>query len=381
VNKPFRYQEKGTFFAQVARHLEETGAEELRELGARGTKPDYRGIRFRSTPEEVCAIVYRTRLCTRVFAPLIRFDCHSDRYLYKTASEIDWTRLLDVSDTFAVSATVTHSSIRHSKYAALRVKDAIADFFRERTGKRPSVDRREPDIQFHVHVQNNRATIHLDLGGGSLHRRGYRAGSVEAPMQETVAAAVIRFSGWDGERALVDPMCGSGTLLAEALMHSCRIPAGYLRDKFGFARLPEFDAEAWARTRRGFDGAIRPFPAPISGFDIDADAVRAARENLTRLPHGSEVALSREDFFSMDDLQNRTIIVNPPYGLRIGGRGRIEDFYTEIGDHLKHHASGSVCFLYAGKRELLKNVGLRTTWKKELVSGALDGRLAKYDLY
>lgn len=383
MSKQFRYQEEPHFFAQIAHHLEDEGAKELLELGASSATASYRGIRFTAEPGTLYGIVYGTRLCTRVLAPLIRFDCHSDRYLYKTAAAIAWNEMFTVTETFAVTATVSHSIIRHSKFAALRLKDAIVDFFRENAGERPSVDRTNPDILFHLHIENNKATIYLDAGGGSLHRRGYRRESVEAPMQETVAAAIIRYSGWDGERALYDPMCGSGTLLAEALMHVCRIPAAYLRPRFGFEKLPDFDLDMWNRIKEKRDRLIRPIPdtGALAGSDVHAEAIKAARTNLSQLPHGDQVKLSRKDLFRLDGLSAQTIVTNPPYGLRIGRRDQIASFYTELGNFLKRKCNGSTCFLYAGKKDLLKHVGLKASWKKPLVSGALDGRLARYELY
>lgn len=379
----FRYQKNNTYFAQVAHPIEELGAAELTELGARSVEAQYRGIRFQADQATLYRVVYGSRLCNRILAPLIRFDCHSDRYLYKTASSIDWSQFLDVNSTFAISATVSQSNIKHSQYAALRMKDAIIDYFREKTGSRPDIDRRNPDVWFGLHIQNNQATISLDAAGGSLHRRGYRKKSVEASMQETVAAAIIRMSGWNGETPLIDPMCGSGTLLAEALMHVCKIPAGYLRSSFGFEQLPDFNRWVWNSVRSDMKKQIRPIPdtAQITGSDVDKEAISASKENLGNLPHGSSVSLKCSKYSARGPLTGSTIVVNPPYGRRIGKNTDIEQFYKDFGDFLKNECSGSVCYLYAGKRELLKSVGLRASWKKPLVNGALEGRLARYDLY
>lgn len=383
MDHPYRYQNDGKFFAQIAHHLEDLGCEELKHLGASSAKSAYRGIWFSAETTDLYKIVYQTRLCSRVLAPLIRFDCHSDRYLYKTASSIAWSDFLSTDQTFAISATVSHSRIRHSKFAALRLKDAIVDFFREHYGDRPGVDRHAPDVLFHLHIENNKATIHLDVGGGSLHRRGYRIDTVEAPMQETVAAAIIRYSEWDGEVSLHDPMCGSGTLLAEALMSVCRIPAAYLIPTLGFQRMPNFDSADWNRIKKEFDGQIRPIPESIElvGSDISSKSVAATKKNLQRLPGGDAVRVFQKDVFRLEGIPDQAIITNPPYGLRIRNRNDITSFYGRFGDFLKQKCKGSTCFLYTGKRELLKSVGLKTTWKKPLVSGALEGRLARYDLY
>ena len=239
----FTYQKSDRYFAQIAEGLEDLGRKELQELGARDIKPGYRGFYFSADKDSLYRLSYCSRLLSRVLAPLILFDCHSAKYLYKTACKIDWASLIDLKDTFAVKANVSHSKITHSQYASLRLKDAIVDVFRSNTGERPNVDTKTPDVLFNLYIQNNKATIYLDTSGASLHRRGYRLQSIAAPMQEIVAAAIIRLSAWDGSRPLVDPMCGSGTLLCEAMMHYCRIPAGFLRKKFGLESLPDFDAK------------------------------------------------------------------------------------------------------------------------------------------
>ena len=378
----YQYQQTRRFFAQIAGGLEETGQEELTELGATSIAPAYRGLYFDADDATLYRINYQTRLLTRVLAPLLTFDCHSDRYLYKTARSIDWTDFLTLETTFAIFANVSHSNISHSKYAALRLKDAIVDDFRDRTGQRPSIDTRTPDVWFNLHIENNQAIISLDTSGGSLHRRGYRAETGDAPMQETVAAAAVRFSGWDGSTPLYDPMCGAGTLLAEALMQYAHIPAGFLRDDFGFEHLPDFDAAIWQAVKQQADSQICPIPPGlIAGSDIDRQAVAAARTNLQTLPGGEAVDLKVQDFHTIESLENVTILSNPPYGLRMGREEDLSTFYQSFGDFLKQRCTGSTAYIYFGKREWIKSMGLRASWKKPLVSGALDGRLVKYEMY
>jgi len=382
----FAYQETHRYFAQVADGAEELSAAELADLGAVDVKPGYRGLYFTADTRSLYRINYAARLTTRVFAPLSTFDCHSAKYLYRRAGEIPWGDVLSVGDTFAVFANVSNSAIRHSQYAALRVKDAIADQFREATGgRRPSVAPHDPDVGVNLYIQGNRATISLETSGGSMHRRGYRVESVAAPMQETVAAAIIAMTEWDGETPLVDPMCGSGTLLAEALMRYSRIPSGYLRARFarfGFERLPDFDPDAWRAVKREADGAIRRAPEGlISGSDVSAEAVRAARTNCRALPGGDAVAVARGAFESIERIENATIVCNPPYGLRMGKKDAMPEFVRAFGDFLKQRCTGSRAFVYFGHRELIKSVGLRSAWKRALPSGGLDGRLVKYELY
>ena len=378
----YKYQEFPRFFAQIAGGSEELGAAELTELGATETSAAYRGVYFSADHEALYRINYCSRLATRVLAPLTSFNCHNPDYLYRTAREIDWSDFLDPASTFAVFANLSNSKIRHSKYAALRVKDAVVDQFREATGRRPSIDTRDPDLWLNLYIENNHATISLGTSGGSLHRRGYRSGAGDAPLQETVAAAIIRMTGWNGERPLYDPMCGSGTLAAEALMHYCRIPAAYLRDRFGFERLPDFDEALWHRVKAEADGAVRPLPdGLIAGSDVDGEVVERARANLRTLPSGENVALRRADFRELPPLEDVTLVVNPPYGVRMGRAEQAGSLITELGDFLKQKCTGSTAYIYVGKPALLKSVGLRSAWKKPLVNGALEGRLARFDLY
>ncbi len=378
----YQYQQTNRYFAQIAGGLEEAGANELASLGAKKISTAYRGAYFNADQRVLYKINYRARLATRILAPLIEFDCHSDRYLYKTAREVKWSDFLDPDSSFAVFANVSHSNISHSKFAALRLKDAIVDDFRDRTGSRPDVDTRSPDVWLNLHIENNHATISLDTSGGSLHRRGYKIASNTAPMQETVAAAVIHFSGWDGSTKLYDPFCGSGTLLIEGLMHYARIPAGYLRDKFGFERLPDFEEAIWKKEREESDAMIREVPEGlIAGSDRDRDSINAAKTNATQLIHGHMIDFKTCDFRAIEGLNECTIVANPPYGLRMGKSDALADFYKSLGDFFKQKCTGSSAFVYFGNRDWIKKIGLRSTWKKPLVNGALDGRLVKYEMY
>ncbi|MEN8143276.1 MAG: THUMP domain-containing protein [Thermodesulfobacteriota bacterium] len=378
----FAYQKYKRYFAQIAEGLEEEGVRELASLGAIDPEPAFRGIYFTAEPAKVCEITYQTRLCSRVLAPLISFDCHSPKYLYKTALKLPWELLLSKSGSFAIAATVANSRIKHSQYAALTLKDALVDSFREKFGSRPDVDRLNPDLQLNLYIEKNRAIISVDISGGSLHRRGYRQNSVKAPVQETLAAAIIRLSGWDGSRPLVDPMCGSGTLLCEALMKEGRVPAGYLRKRFGFENMPDFDRAAWRKTRKEIDLKIKDFsPGMIYGSDISKEAATAARSNLNLLPGGKDVVIKRCAFHDAGQIENAIIVSNPPYGIRLGNREVTADLLKDFGDFLKHNCQGSDAYLYFGRREMLKMIGLKPSLKKPLKNGGLEGVLARYQIY
>ena len=378
----FAYQQNQRYFAQIDEGLKDLGAEELQKLGALGIRLSFRGLYFEADKASLYRINYQSRLVTRVLAPLLAFPCHTTDRLYRQARQIPWKEIMDVNQTLAVFANLSNSHIRHSQYAALCLKDAIVDYFREDGGRRPDVRRIDPDVWINLFIENNRAVISLDTSGGSLHRRGYRREGVEAPMQETVAAAIIQWTGWNGSRPLVDPMCGSGTLLAEALMHYCGIPAAFLRRRFGFEQLPDFDRRLWTEVKISADRRIRPLPAGlVVGSDVTAEAVESARANLQKLPHGATVPIERMDYRRRRDLSERVIVCNPPYGMRLQPKASLEEFYRTLGDFLKQRCRGAVAYIYFGNREMLKHIGLKPSWKRPLTNGGIDGRLAKFEMY
>jgi putative N6-adenine-specific DNA methylase len=378
----YQYQKDCRYFAQIAESLKEAGAEELSELGAEDVRPEFSGIRFRADKSTLYRINYLTIILSRCLAPLISFACHDTDTLYQKAKQIEWDDFFVEGNTFAVSGNVSDSTISHSKYAALRLKDAVADYFKEKTGQRPDVSVRNPDILLNLHIRNDKAVISLDTSGGALHRRGYREETVSAPMQETVAAAIIRFSEWDGSVPLYDPLCGSGTLLCEALMRYSNIPAGVFRNRFGFEFLPDFEGAVWKQIKKEAEGRIRKLPKGlIAGSDVSAEAVSAARTNLMGLHYGNNVSVERADFRKLPVLEGHVIVTNPPYGIRMGRDENLEVFYKNFGDFLKQKCKGSAAFVYFGERDYIKKIGLKASWKKPIKAGGLDGRLVKYEMY
>ncbi|MDZ7318364.1 MAG: THUMP domain-containing protein [candidate division KSB1 bacterium] len=379
----FEYQQTQRFFAQIAGGLEPLGEEELARLGARQIELTFHGLYFEASLETLYRINYQSRFISRILAPLISFPCDNPQLLYNQARSVAWASLFSADQSFAIFANVSHSQITHSHYAALRVKDAIVDYFRMNFGRRPSIETIDPDVWIGLYIDHDMATISLDTSGGSLHRRGYRLASVEAPMQETVAAAIIHFADWvQAGRPLYDPMCGSGTLLSEALMAYCQVPAAFLRSRFGFEHLPDFEKNSWLAIKAEADRQIRPSPEGwIAGSDLSAQAIAAAKSNLQRLPDGNKIQLAITDFRHIEKLNNTIIVCNPPYGIRLGERKSLGSFYKSLGDFLKQRCRGSMAFIYFGNREWLKYIGLKPSWKKPLNNGGLDGRLAKFELY
>ena len=378
----FEYQKTDRFFAQIAGETEDLAVAELKEFGIKKVRQIYHGAWFKTDLEHIYRINYYSRLITRILAPLLTFDCHSTKYLQITASKIEWEKLLSPKDTFAIFSTVSNSNIKHSQYASLVLKDTIADYFREKTGIRPSIDKENPDVWINLHIERNKAQISLDTSGGSLHKRGYRSRSVKAPMQETLAATIIRHSGWDGKTPLLDPMCGSGTLLAEALLHYSKIPSTFRRKKFGFENLPDFDKEKWQKIKNDGERLQRDLPENlILGSDIDKDAVSATQTNLSSIPQGRKIKIKQADFCKLHGIENGTIICNPPYGIRMGNSEQMEKLYQDFGDFLKQKCKGTTAWIYCGNRKLIGSIGLKTSAKIPLKNGGLDGRLVKIEVY
>lgn len=377
----YEYKTNG-FFAQVTGKMENICQEELIELGAKETEVAYKGVYFKADLQTLYKINYTSRLASRILAPLITFPCRSTDYLYQKSKKIHWEDFCSLKKTFSISASVSNSRINNSLYASQCLKDGIADYFRSKNGKRPDVEVVNPDVRFNLHIEKDTATISLDTSGESLHKRGYRLLAGEAPMQETLAAAIIRISKWDGQNILYDPMCGSGTILCEALMHYCRIPAQTLRKKFGFYNLPEFNRNEWNKVKADSDSNVRPLLKNIiRGSDKSPDAIKIARKNLSRLPYSDAVELSSTSFDQIKEFESGTLITNPPYGIRLGESEEVQNLYKVFGDFLKTKCAGTSAFIYTGNPELRKFIGLKTTKRILLDNGKLEGLLLQIDSY
>jgi len=378
----YDYQKNNIYFAQAAGMMESICEQELIQLGAKNTKAAYRGVYFNADAPALYKINYLSRTITRVLAPLRNFHCKTSKDIMKAAMSIEWNSFFSVEQTFAITSSVNKSTINNSLYASQVLKDGIADFFRAKYEKRPNVDTVNPDIRFNLFIEKDKAILSLDTSGESLHKRGYRLLAGEAPMQETLAAAIIRLSKWDGDNPLMDCMCGSGTILCEALMHYCRIPAQYLRKNFGFFYLPDYDEKIWFQLKSELDKNIRPLKdGLITGSDKSQLTINTAKDNLSRLPFGDKVKLEAHPFQHIQKFENGTIIINPPYGIRLGIKKEIETLYKELGDFLKTRCNGTSAFIYVGDPELRKFIGLKTTKRTPLVNGKLEGVLLQIDSY
>jgi len=379
----YNYQKTNEYFAQVPGMMEELCEAELIELGAKNTKVAYRGISFTADSSVLYKINYTSRLTSRVLAPLISFQCDDTKILRTTSQQVKWDNFFSVEQSFAITASVSNSRITNSLAASQYLKDGIVDYFRNvNKGKRPDVKLDNPDIRFNLHIDQNTATISLDTSGQSLHKRGYRLFSGDAPMQETLAASLICVSNWNGEKPLWDCMCGSGTIIAEALMHYCRIPAQTLRKKFGFFFLPDFNKNIWNKIKNECDKEIRPLPKGlIIGSDMSDIVLKMARENLSHLPYSENIVLTCQKFQQVEKFENGVLITNPPYGIRLGTNEGAKLLFKELGDFIKQKCNGTSAFIYSGDPSLRKSIGLKTTRRIPLVNGKLEGVLFQIDSY
>ncbi len=379
----FEYQQHRHAFAKCASGLESLLADELNALGAERVRAVRLGVHAVLGPEALYRAVHRSRLASHILAPLLSFDCHSDRYLYATAMKLPWEAFMTVDSTFVIDAHVSGSHVSHSRYAAQKLKDALCDRFREQTGKRPSVDKDDPDVRINLVILQNRAVISLDAGGGSLHRRGYRTESGAAPVQETLAAAVALTADWQADAPLLDPMCGTGTLLAEALLRAGGVASGWKRDKYKAPMrcLPDFDEGVWKKVLAEDADLRRDVPAGlVRGGDTSSDALRASRTNLRLVPGGSRVELSRADVREQPGVQGGVVLVNPPYGERLEDKEQVTALYRDLGDWLKRECAGSRAYILCGHEDLQAALGLRSRVKLRLRNGPIPAPLIEAEI-
>lgn len=370
------------FFATTARGVEEVLAGELRALGMEIIAAETGGVRFRGDQATCYQANLRLRTASRVLMPLAEFRCETPQELYDRVRSIQWGRYLTPDMTLAVDCNLRDSKLTHSGFVALKAKDAIVDEIRDRCGRRPNVDTRDPDLRINIHLARNRCTMSLDTSGAPLDRRGYRLARTEAPLRETLAAALIELAGWDGSIPLVDPMCGSGTIPIEAALKASNRPPGLMR-RFAFQRWLDFDPDLWRRMiNEAQERALDSLPAPITGCDVSAKAIETARQNCGRAGVEKLVSFARGQIRDlMPPHPPGILIVNPPYGQRLGEEETLKPLYREIGDVMKQRCKGYTAYLLVGSSELAKCVGLKASRRIVLFNGPIECRLLKYELY
>ncbi len=375
-----RSEARERFFATSPRGLEHLLAAELSELGAAETQPTDGGVAFSGTLETLYRCNLGSRIASRLLWRIAAGTYRSEEDLYRAARAVDWPRWFDVDRTLRVNLSAIASPLKSLEFATLRIKDAVCDRFRDRFGRRPSVDTANPDVRIHAFLTSGDYTLYLDTSGEALFKRGYREGAGEAPLRENLAAGILRLAGWTPDLPLLDPMCGSGTFLAEAAQIALGIAPGAGRS-FGFERLHGFDAALWDRVRRERRVASAAMPR-IFGSDRDAGAVQTARRNLANAGVADHVRLSVADVTAIAaPAEEGVLVMNPPYGVRLEAQqDSLARFYPELGDALKRSFAGWRAYIFTGDLRLPKLIGLAPSRRTPLYNGAIECRLYEFRL-
>ena len=361
--------------------FEDLLADELLKLGAQDIEKGVRSVSFVGDKGFMYKSNLALRTAIKILKPIKSFWVKNEDDLYNQIHKIKWEDYLKPTGTLAVDATVHSLTFTHSKFVALKTKDAIVDRFREISGDRPNVDLRFPDLKVNVHIDRNQCTISLDTSGESLHRRGYKTDTNIAPISEVLAAGLVLLSGWDGQSDFMDPMCGSGTLLIEAAMIACNIPPNLMRKEFAFERWQDWDVELFETIEESLLKKTRDFHYKIIGYDKAPSAVRKAKQNVANAHLDAFISIKHDDFFKTEKTGEEKLhmVFNPPYGERL--EIDMENFYKSIGDTLKQGYSNTDAWFITSNLEALKHVGLRPSRKIKVFNGKLESRLVKYEMY
>jgi len=361
--------------------LEEVVADELRSLGAQDIKVLNRAVSFKGDKAMLYKSNLHLRTALKVLMPFAQIMIRDSMDLYKKIKRINWEDYMSVDGTLAVEATVNGDFFSHSQFVALKTKDAIVDQFREKYGRRPSVDLENPDLRINLHINERQCSVSLDSSGASLGKRGYRLDQVQAPLSEVLAAGIIALSGWDKKRDFIDPMCGSGTFSIEAALIASNMAPGRLRH-FNFEKWKDFDAQLWDSIKKEADAQIVVPACKIVGSDLDSRAVEIATSNAKNAKVDKLIQYRKMDFLNSDiHIENSIVLMNPPYGERLMDKDEIVPFYQAIGTQLKHHYENCEAWILSGNIDALKFIGLRPSRKIRLFNGPMECKLQKYELF
>lgn len=360
--------------------LEQVLARELTELGANNVEIGRRMVSFTGNKEMMYRANFQLHTAIRILKPIARFKARSAEDMYEEVRKIDWSKYILPGKTFSVDSVVYSDEFRNSRFVTYKVKDAIVDQFREKTGKRPNISVANPDIRLNIHIAEDNATLSLDSSGESLHRRGYRQESVEAPLNEVLAAGMILMTGWKGDTDFIDPMCGSGTIPIEAALIARNISPGVFRKEFAFEKWPDFDADLFDEIYND-DSQEREFTHHIYGYDADMKAVNTARLNVKAAGLSKDVTIEQQDFKDFQQPSAKSIIVmNPPYGERIS-TDNLLGTYRMIGERFKNAFKGNEAWVLSYREECFRAIGLKPSIKIPLYNGSLECEFRKYVLF
>jgi putative N6-adenine-specific DNA methylase len=367
------------FIAKTMHGLEDLLVEELKSIGAKKVLPLRRAVGFSGDLEVLYKANYTCRYAIRILKQQFHFEAQNEQELYDKVHEIAWEKLMGLDETFAIDASVNSTLFKHSKYASLKMKDAIADRFRRHYAKRPNVDPANPDLGLHLHIYEDKVSISIDSSGDSLHKRGYRSSGHAAPLNEILAAGLVKLSGWTKDEPLLDPMCGSGTIPIEAAMLASNTPAGLIRQHYAFMNWKDFDLELWEKVKEEENKKIDSSGISIKASDLSGIHVRLARTAAEAIGLADCIEFQKEDFFELDG-DSGYILMNPPYGERMDQMD-IETFYEELADHLKRNFPGTQCWLISSNNEALLRFGLKPSKRIVLYNGPLQCLFQQFVLY
>ena len=378
----FQKMKNFSMLAKTFKGLEEVLAQELIELGANDVLIERRAVSFSGDKALLYRANFALRTAIRILVPIATFKAKDTDALYKQVKALDWSRYMTAETTFVVDATVYSESFRNSRFVTYRTKDAIADYWTEKADKRPNVSTQEPDLIVNVHVSNEQVTLSLDSSGESLHKRGYRVATTEAPISEVLAAGMLLLAGWRGQSDFYDPMCGSGTLLIEAALIARNIAPGVFRKSFAFEKWKDFDADLWSEIYND-DSQEREFTHRIYGSDASFYAIQQAGKNIKSAGVQKDIELKQIRIEELKELQasGALVMINPPYGERLKSNKEMEDLYGAIGSTLKHQFTGASAWIISSNAAAMKCIGLKPSKKYHLLNGELDCQFNRYDLF
>ena len=371
-------------FKMIAKTLfgfEEILAKELQQLGAQNVEIGTRMVSFVGDKGFMYKANLALRTALKILKPIYSFRAFNEASLYKGIQGIDWSKYMNSNQTFVIDTTVHSDNFKHSQFVAQKCKDAIVDQFKAKFGSRPSIDKDYPDVRINIHIDRDQCSVSLDSSGNSLHQRGYKTATNIAPINEVLAAGMLLLSGWDGSCDFIDPMCGSGTILAEAAMIACNIPPNINRKEFAFEKWNDWDNDLFDQIMDSLMKKIKEFHYTITGYDKAPSAVMKAKDNIRNANLDEYVKISERNFFDTEKENKGPLhmVFNPPYGERLDIH--LERFYREIGDTLKQSYPNTNAWFITANLEALKYVGLKPSRKIKLFNGKLEARLVKYEMY
>lgn len=364
-----------TFFG-----LEQVLAEEVKKLGGKKVEAKNRAVTCEGDLGFLYKLNYSCRTALKILVPIMEFKAFNESKFYDKLFKFDWDQFLEKHQSFAIDATVNSERFSHSQFMTLKMKDAIVDYFQEKHNIRPSVNKDNPDIKFHLHIDRELVTISIDSSGDPLFKRGYRKEQTVAPINEVLASGMLQLAGWDGKGNFLDPMCGSGTLLIEAAMIAMDLPAQIFRKNFSFQNWKNYDEELFQKIKEFRINRVREFTGKIVGYDMDARALNAARTNIESAEMEDIITLRHKNFFDSEkDMFPLLMVFNPPYDERISIND--DDFYKKIGDTFKQHYPNTLAWLISADLDAPKKIGLRPSRKIKLFNGKLETRFLQYEMY